>query len=191
MDNKPKRYVIHPAKFSLWLFIISVILFFGGLTSGYVVSKGIESDKGKWLDFHLPTILFYTTAVVVASSVTMQWAVSMARKNELGRAKIGLVLTIALGVFFLLGQVMAGSALYDVGVVWADSNSGSYVFIMVGLHMLHILMGLIALMVTFSRTQRNRFPNGIEVAYDNAATFWHFLGLLWVYLFIFLLINHQ
>ena len=63
MAAEQNRYVIHPAKFSLWIFIVTIILFFGGLTSAYIVSKGIEADKGMWYSFEIPTILWYNTGI--------------------------------------------------------------------------------------------------------------------------------
>lgn len=191
-DLNPKRYIVHPAKFSLWLFIVSIILFFGGITSGYIVSKGIELDNNNWLSFRLPQIFWYNSAVLLVSSMTMQWSVWMARKDDFGRAKLGLLLTFLLGAFFLVGQIVAWEQLHDVNIVFGGKSSytsGNYLYVLTGAHWLHIIMGLVFLFVVWIRSLRGKYGPGNTIGYENAATFWHFLGLLWIYLFIFLLIN--
>ena len=190
-DMNEKRYIIHPAKFNLWLFIISVILLFGALTSAYIVSKGIESDKDMWHYFALPKLLWLTTGILVVGSVMLQIGVWGARKGDFKRTKIGFGMTIVLGIFFLVGQVMAWKALAAEGVVFGGggSNSGKYLYVLTFLHGVHIVAGLAYLGVVYLRLNKNKYSLGNIVGIENAATFWHFLGLLWLYLFIFLLLN--
>lgn len=190
---RPKRFVIHPAKFILWLFIVSIILFFGGLTSAYIVLKGIQLDKvpPRWnAEFDLPVLFWYNTATIIISSVTIQWAVWMAKKSDFDRARIGLLLTFFLGVLFVIGQIFAWVKLYGHGVFLASNNSAeSFLYVLTGSHGLHIIAGIVFLMVVLLKSIKKK--NISVVSYENAATFWHFLGLLWVYLFVFLMINHS
>lgn len=190
MDKK--KYVIHPAKFSMWLFIVSIILFFGGLTSAYIVSKGIEAEHDTWYTFQLPPILWYNSIVLIVSSVMIQIGIGSARKGDFSRTKIAFLLTLALGLLFLIGQFLAYEALYDDGVVFgqAGSKAGNYLYVLTFMHGLHILAGLIFLAVVTVRLYRNKYTQDNLVGVENCGVFWHFLDLLWIYLFIFLLINH-
>lgn len=186
-----RRYVIHPAKFTLWLFIVSIILFFGGLTSAYIVSKGIETDKDMWHYFSLPSVLWYNTAVIIVSSIMLQIGVWGAQKGDFRRARISFTLTFVLGLIFLVGQVVAWTLLDGEGVVWGEggSSSGNYLYILTAVHGVHIVAGLIFVGVVFTRLIQKKYSVGNIVGIENCATFWHFLGLLWLYLFIFLLMN--
>lgn len=191
-DFNEKRYVIHPAKFTLWLFIVSIILFFGGLTSAYIVSKGIETERGAWHFFTMPkTLLLLTTGVLVVSSVMLHIGVLGARKGDFRRTKIGFGLTGLLGLIFLVGQVLAWRLITNEGVLFggAGSNSGNYFYILTAVHGLHIVAGLGFLGYVYAGLMTNKYKPGRIVAIENCATFWHFLGLLWIYLLIFLWMN--
>lgn len=190
-EANERKYIIHPAKFNLWLIIVSIILLFGALTSAYIVSKGIESDKDMWHSFPMPNVLWLNTGILLIGSVMLQIGVWGARKGDFRRAKIGFSLTMVLGLIFLAGQVVAWSVLSDEGVVFGGggSNSGNYLYLLTCLHGFHILAGLLYLGVVYGRLMMNRYRPGNLVGLENAATFWHFLGLLWLYLFIFLLLN--
>lgn len=190
-SEEERKYVIHPAKFSLWIFIVSIILFFGGLTSAYIVSKGVEADNEMWHYFQLPSMLWYNTLVLIVSSAMLQVGVSGARKGDFNRARIGFLLTFALGILFLVGQVFAWSVLDGEGVVWGagGSNSGNYLYILTSVHGLHIVAGLVFVTYVLVRLKQGKYSKGNIVGIENCSTFWHFLGLLWLYLFIFLLMN--
>ncbi len=189
--SEEKKYVIHPAKFTLWIFIVTIILFFGGLTSAYIVSKGIEAEKDMWHFFELPSMLWYNTAVIIVSSIMLQVGLWGARRGDFGRAKTGYGLTFLLGILFLVGQVVAWSVLDGEGVLWGagGSNSGNYLYILTAVHGFHIVAGLIYVGVILFNLSRGKYKPGKIVGIENCATFWHFLGLLWLYLFIFLLMN--
>lgn len=191
-EVQKRRFVIHPAKFSLWLFIVSIILLFGGLTSAYIVSKGIQTDLVMWHVFDLPSLFWYNSIVLVVSSVLIYLGVRGAKKGDFNRAKTAFILTWVLGVFFLIGQFYAWGSLDDAGVVFgkAGSTAGNYLYALTAVHGLHIIAGLSFLSVVLFRMLRNRYTVDNTVAIENCATFWHFLDLLWIYLFIFLLINH-
>jgi len=186
-----KKYVIHPQKFTLWIFIVSIILFFGGLTSAYIVSKGIESENDMWHFFQIPNMLWYNTAVIIVSSVMLQVGVWGAKRGDFNRAKTGFGLTFLLGLLFMVGQIFAWSVLDDEGVIWGagGSNSGNYLYILTAVHGFHIIAGLIYVGLILFNLSRRKYSPGKIVGIENCATFWHFLGLLWLYLFIFLLIN--
>jgi cytochrome c oxidase subunit 3 len=185
------RYLIHPAKFILWLFIVSIILLFGGLTSAYIVSKGLELERNAWHFFKLPNMLWLTTLVIVVSSVLLQIGVSGARKGDFKRTRIGFGLTGLMGLVFLVGQVFAWQQMTSEGILFGPggSNASNYLYILTAVHGLHIVAGLLFLGIVYFGLVTGKFGPGKIVSIENCATFWHFLGLLWIYLFLFLLMN--
>lgn len=179
---------MHPKKFAMWLFIVSIIMLFGGLTSAYLVRRA----EGNWLEFELPKIFYYSTAVIVLSSITMHWAYVSAKKDELGKLKIALWLTFLLGMVFLAMQWMGWVELVNMGVFFAGSQSnpaGSFLYVLSGLHGLHLIGGLVFLLLIIVAAVRLQIHGKAMVRMDMCATYWHFLDLLWVYLFVFLLVN--
>ncbi|MDX1905545.1 MAG: heme-copper oxidase subunit III [Bacteroidia bacterium] len=190
LELDQRNYIIHPYKFALWLFILTVIMIFGGLTSAYIVQRSFVGPERQVI-FDLPNILWYNLAVILFSSVTMQYAVWTARREDTPKAMLGLVMTFVLGVAFLLGQMRAWGDLVGIGLPMVDQrridNSVSYFYIFTGLHGLHIVAALIVLLVALVNTALNNFrPGRRNLTYELTSIFWHFLGLLWVYLFIFL-----
>lgn len=188
-----RSYIVHPHKFNLWLFILSLIMVFGGLTSAYVVARSMVKQPEF---FELPGILWTNTIVILLSSLSVQFAVWRARQNDNRQAIIGLLLTFVMGLVFLFGQWEAYSEMVLSGNHMVDptraDDSVSYFYIFTGLHGAHIVAGLIVLLFALVKTLFNSYAPGKKVlSYEITATFWHFLDLLWVYLFIFLLYTQQ
>lgn len=178
---------VHPKKFSLWLLLLGILMLFSGLTSAYIVRKG----DGNWFDFELPTVFLYSTIVILLSSVTMLYAFRSAKKDEINGVKIGLFLTIILGIGFIITQywgwvVMAGDGLHFVNPKFGDRVSASFLIAIAAIHLAHILAGIIYLIVTLVRTYQAKVhkKNTLQISMCN--TYWHFIGLLWVYLYMFL-----
>ena len=174
------------AKPMLWLGMISMIMIFGSLTSAYVVRMG----KGDWLHFDLPQMFYVSTAVIIISSVTMNWAVSAARKNDFKSVKIASLITLGLGLLFVISQFQGWGVLVDQKVFFAgkDSNAaGSFLYALTGLHMAHLLGGLIALIVVSLQAFRVKYNSENLLGIELCAIFWHFLDALWIFLFLFLL----
>jgi len=187
--EKPERpLAMNPKKFALWLFMISIVMMFAALTSAYIVRKG----DGNWRMFELPVLFWYSTAVVILSSVGMQIGVMAARKDQMAKLKWGLLSTFILGVLFLSGQFYSWKELIVGNVYFTGGNpSESFIYVLTGVHWLHLVSGLIFLGIVLFDVLKlkvhSRNMNRIEMC----ATYWHFLGGLWVYLFAFLLYNHQ
>lgn len=174
------------AKPMLWLGMISMIMIFGSLTSAYVVRMG----KGDWLHFEMPQSFYISTAVIIISSVTMNWALASAKKNDLKNLKIASLITLGLGLLFVVFQFQSWGVLVDQKVFFAgkDSNAaGSFMYALTGLHMAHLAGGLIALMVVSFKAFRSRYNSENLLGIKLCAIFWHFLDALWIYLFLFLL----
>jgi cytochrome c oxidase subunit 3 len=172
-------------KLLLYLAIGSMIMMFTGLTSAYIVSMGRASA---WLQFDLPVAFWFSTAAILSSSYTMQIAVSSARKQQSARTQQMLNLTLLMGIAFGMLQFFGWQELVNNRIFFAGKQSnaaGSYVYVITGLHLAHLLGGLIYLLVTRRRNQKN--PNGALLSIRLCSTYWHFLDVLWLYLFFFLL----
>lgn len=177
---------MHPKKFALWLFIVSVVMVFAGMTSAYIVRQ----SEGNWLEFDLPDVFWYTSATIVLSSISIQWAYFSAKKDSLNNLKIGLIITTILGVAFLVGQWYSWEALVDRDVYFVGNPAGSFLYVFTGLHAIHLISGVIFLIIVLISSLRNKIHSKHMVQMEMCVTFWHFLGGLWLYLFMFLLLNH-
>lgn len=191
MSMDKQNYIVHPQKFALWLFILSVIMIFGGFTSAYIVARGALPAEEIIL-FDLPQILWYNLGIILVSSVTIQFSVWSIKRADRTKSLIGLGMTFVLGCLFLLGQWDAFLELTRSGLPFVDQerldDSISYFYVVTGLHGLHIVAALVAVLVVLLQTALQTFGSASrrEVVFEMAAIFWHFLGLLWIYLFIFL-----
>ena len=179
-----QRTRIHPHKFVLWIAMGSIIMMFAGLTSAYIV----RSNQDNWLRFPLPNIFWYSTVVILFSSVVMHLSVKAFRAREMKRYRRLITITAFLGVLFVTLQFTGFMYLNNHGVqlLGHDSNpSASFIAVIIGLHVLHVLGGVIALLLIFFRAYSLRSKNYSSVSIEVASTYWHFVDALWVYLFIF------
>jgi cytochrome c oxidase subunit III len=189
LNNKQAGVGVHPLRFLLWLMIISITMMFAAFTSAYIVRRG----EGNWLEFDLPTGLLINSVIILLSSATIQWAWFAAKKDEIGRVKALLVVTLVLGVAFLIGQWQVWSELVQNKIFFggADSNpAGSFVYVLTGVHGFHLVTGLIFLTILLSKAFRYKIHSRQMMAMTNGTIYWHFLGGLWLYLYLFLLLNH-
>ncbi len=183
--EEPKKPIsMHPKKFAMWLFLASVGMLFAAFTSAYIVRQA----EGNWVYFELPRLFYLTTFIILASTVTMQWAYWSAKKDNLDRVKLLVTATSILGVVFLIGQVMAWRELVKISVYLVGNPSGSFLYILTGLHGLHLVSGIVFLLIVLNATWRYKVHSKNLAQIEMCTTYWHFLGGLWVYLFVFLLL---
>lgn len=175
-------------KFSLWLGLIGMFMMFASLSSGFIVYTASGVDKG--IKTLLPDTFIYSTIVIVLSSVTMHFANSAAKKEQIGKQKMLLFATILLGILFFVLQVHAWGVLTERGVYFINNNaSQSFIYIFTGLHLAHIIGGLVVLLrCILGIYQKISFSNNL-FRMELAVIFWHFLDLVWIYLYVFLLLN--
>lgn len=184
--EEPKKVLsMHPKKFALWLFMASVVMLFASWTSAYIVRQA----DGNWLYFELPGWFYGSTIVILASSVSMQLAYWAARRNLLDRLNTMVWATLILGVLFLGLQFAGWVQLVNNSVYLVGNPSGSFVYVITGFHGLHIVSALIFVWIVLRSVAREEVHSGKMAQMEMCTTYWHFLGFLWVYLFIFLLIN--
>ena len=181
--NDQKRK-IHPHKFTLWVAIGSILMMFAGLTSAYIVKR----SQASWLMLEIPIIFWYSTAAILASSLTVQLSLKALKAREMMAYKRWLMITAVLGVLFLVLQIVGFKQFgaNDIRLIGAGSNA-SYSFLLAisGLHGLHVLGGVIALVVIAIMALRTTTRNYNTMPLEVAATYWHFVDALWIYLFIF------
>jgi len=183
--EEPKQpMTMNPKKFGMWLFMVTVFMVFAALSSAYIVRRA----EGNWTFFELPTLFWGNTIVILISSATLHWAYLSAKRDNLESVKIAMIITTILGVGFMAGQYFAWTELVTNSIHLVGNPSGSFVYIISGLHGLHVLGGVIYLLILLDATRKglvhSKSLNGIEMC----ATYWHFLGGLWLYLLLFLLL---
>lgn len=182
MSGQAKK--IHPYKFTLWVAMGSITMMFAGLTSAYIVKR----NQANWAMLQVPTIFWWSTAVMALSSVTIQMAVRDFRNRKLGRYRTLVTATAILGALFLVLQGVGFWQLtkQDIRLVGAGSNpSYSFLLAIASLHGLHVLGGVVALLVIFAKAVSARYRSYSSVPIEVAATYWHFVGVLWLYLVLF------
>ncbi|MCH7514960.1 MAG: cytochrome c oxidase subunit 3 [Bacteroidetes bacterium] len=184
--EEPGRPVsMEPKKFALWLFIVTIVMLFAAFTSAYIVRQA----EGNWLDFSLPSIFYWNTGILLLSSVTMQWAYNSAKRDDLKNVKTAIFLSIVLGIGFLVGQIFGWDMLVDDGVFFVGNPSGSFMYIFTGLHGVHLISGIIFIIIVLIATIKYKVHSKNILLIEMCNTYWHFLDALWVYLFVFLLLN--
>lgn len=184
-SHKEPEAVINPKKFVLWLLIVASVMLFAGFTSAYIVRRG----EGNWLVFDLPQMFAVTTAIIVLSSITMQWAYMAAKKDELGQLKIALYLTLGLGVAFAIGQWIGWNQLTQNNIHLVGNPAESFVYIISGAHLLHMIAGIGFVAVVLVKALQFKVHKKSMLSINLCTTFWHFLGAMWVYLYFFFLLN--
>ncbi len=175
-------------KFLMWLFIISSFMMFAALTSGFIVYTEGSAERG--IKVLLPKAFMYSTIIIVISSLTMHMAYLSAQKLQFGKQKIYIGLTILLGVAFFFSQYSAWTVLYNSGAYFVNYNaSQSFIYIFTGAHLLHILAGIFMLIYALIGNIRN-IPQVRNIfRMEVTSIFWHFIDILWIYLYVFLLLN--
>ncbi|MBM3169210.1 MAG: heme-copper oxidase subunit III [Algoriphagus sp.] len=177
---------MHPKKFALWLFLVTVVMIFAALTSAYIVRQA----EGNWLEYELPEIFWLTSALVIISSIAMQWAYYSAKKDNFLSLRIGMIFALLFGIAFLVGQWYSWVALVDRQVFFVGNPAGSFLYVFTGLHAVHLISGVIFLIIVLISTFRMEVHAKALDTLEMATTYWHFLGGLWLYLFLFLQMNH-
>ena len=162
------------------LFLVPVLMFFLGLTSAMVVRKGLGDD---WMPLTLPDILLGTTAILLFSSVTLEIARRSRRRQFTGAFQIWWGVTTALGFTFLAGQWMAWRELVGQGIYISSNPSSSFFYVLTVAHAVHLLGGLAGLLLAgYVPLTRMTRPTAVRVG----AIYWHFMGGLWVYVYLLL-----
>ncbi len=176
-----------PKKFNMWIFIFTSFMFFAALTSGFIVYTG---GKAHAINIILPQAFLYNTIVIALSSITFFIASRAAKSLEIGKQRLFLWITLFLGTLFFVGQIYAWGILIKMGVYFINPNaSQSFIYVFTGMHLIHILAGLLLLSNTLYKSYRNipQAKNLFNMQFSGI--FWHFVDIIWIYLYVFLLLN--
>lgn len=163
----------------VWLLLAAITMLFVGFTATYLTRRA----SGDWTAPQPPRVLWATTTILLASSGTMEWARRALRGGDVAAARRGLAITLALGVAFLAGQVLAWTQLRAAGAFMATSPAAAFFYLLTGAHGVHVLGGLVALALAVASARRGRPARA-----DGVAAYWHFLDALWLYLFVILFV---
>ena len=170
----------------LWFAMISMFMMFAGLTSAYIVSQ----ERPDWLDtFEMPIAFLYSTLVIVASSVTFHLAKNAIQKGLQGVTSLYLLLTLALGITFVILQFVGFNQIIETGYYFTGEESTvttSFLYIVTVTHLLHVAAGILVLLVVIYNHFKQKYKQGQTLGLELGAMFWHFLDFLWVFLFLFL-----
>jgi len=173
-------------KMMLWFGIISLVMSFAGLTSAFIVS----SSREDWLaNFTLPSAFTYSTLIIISSSVMLFLAKQTLKKNQAAVTTSLLIGVFILGIAFIYSQIQGFNQIIASGYNFTGPTSNitmSYIYVIAVVHILHVLAGIICLFVVIVNLLNKKYSNENKLGFDLASNFWHFVDILWVYLFFFL-----
>jgi cytochrome c oxidase subunit 3 len=184
--SENQRQKLHPHKFTLWVAIASILMMFAGLTSAFIVKSNLVG----WRQIDMPRIFWASTVAILASSVTLQWALRSFRQRDMRLFRSLLMITFFLGVAFVVLQWVGFKELWDQQQVkfTGSTGAGQFLYVIFGLHALHVIGGVITLLVLFIKAFFGKTKNYSPVPVEVAATYWHFVDLLWIYLLVFFIV---
>ena len=182
LENRGRK--IHPHKFTLWVAIASILMMFAGLTSAFIV----KSNQSGWQDIDLPKVFWVSTAVILLSSLTVQMALRSFKQRQMRQYRWLIAVTLILGSAFVLLQWMGFQELWAQHITFKGGNAGQFLYVIFGLHALHVIGGVLALLVMFIKAYVGTTKLYSSVPVEVAATYWHFVDILWIYLLVFFLI---
>jgi cytochrome c oxidase subunit 3 len=172
------------AKPMLWISMISMVMFFAGLTSAYVISM----KRDDWITFELPQAFYISTSLIVASSICLLLSQQFLKKDKRLLSLGLLILTLVLGIGFVWQQYLGFNQLKGIGLFFTGPESTVSTSFIIGIsfmHVIHILAGLIVLLVVIYNHFKYKYSSDNMLGFELGAIFWHFVDVLWIYLFFF------
>ncbi|WCC44658.1 cytochrome c oxidase subunit 3 [Tenacibaculum finnmarkense] len=172
------------AKPMLWISMISMAMFFAGLTSAYVVSQ----KRDDWVTFDLPQAFYISTVLIILSSITLIISQLLLKKDNLKASLLFLLATLVLGIGFVWFQYVGFNELRAVGLFFTGPESTvstSFVLGITFMHILHLLAGIIVLLVVIYNHFKKKYSSADTLGFELGGIFWHFVDILWIYLFFF------
>src|SRR5258705_11210503 len=126
---KPKQK-IHPHKFTMWIAIGSIVMMFAGLTSAYIVKSG----QANWQNIKTPQVFWYSTSVILLSSLTVQMALRSFKQREMNRYRLLIGVTLVLGIAFVILQWLGFQALWEQHITFTGGGAGEVLYRLFGFH---------------------------------------------------------
>jgi len=181
---------VHPKKFALWLGLASIVMMFAGLTSAYIVRRA----AGNWVEYKIPEIFTTSTVLIFLSSIVFHLAYIFLKKENKVAYRVGLFVSLLLGIAFSISQVIGWNQLTSYGIRLTGNPSGSFLYLISGIHLVHLAFGILVLFVLLVKSFFKKDPvneliqqvnPGRYLGIELALTYWHFVDILWIYLFFF------
>jgi cytochrome c oxidase subunit 3 len=184
LEQEYKQAKRKSAKPMLWVSMVSMTMMFMGLTSAYVVSR----KRSDWVSFDLPAAFYTSTILIVLSSITFLLAKYFIKKENQKLTTIFLISTLVLGVGFVFFQFQGFGELMQTGLYFTGENStvkSSFIYGITLAHIVHILAGIVVLIVVLYNQVTKKYSASNYLGLELGAIFWHFVDILWIYLFLF------
>ena len=182
INKKNKRAI----KMMMWLGIASLFMTFAGFTSAFIVSKSRED----WiLNFDLPAAFSFSLFIIITSSLSLILARRELLKNNFRSTTIYLTITFVLGVIFIISQFIGFNEIIENGYHFTGPTSTittSFIFLIAFVHLVHVMAGLLVLVFVIYRNIKRKYSINNILGFELASMFWHFVDILWIYLFLFL-----
>jgi len=172
------------AKPMLWISMISMVMFFAGLTSAYVISM----KRDDWVSFDLPDAFYVSTVLIVASSITLFFSQRFLKQNKRQLSLIMVLVTLFLGIGFIWQQYAGFNQLKSIGLFFTGPESTVSTSFIIGItfiHVLHLFAGIAVLLVVIYNHFKYKYKSDDMLGFELGAIFWHFVDILWIYLFFF------
>lgn len=181
---------VPPARLNMWLFMVASSMLFAATVSAFIVHRPDAQSRQAWTAFDLPVFFLYSTIIVVLSSVTIFYAQKSAKSDELASNKNFLLLTTVLGIAFCVSQYLGWQQMVRLDLTFVNARpediSASYVWVITVLHFVHILGGIGLLIATWIQAIRLNVHKKSMGLMTLTHTYWHFVGVLWIFLYLFL-----
>jgi cytochrome c oxidase subunit 3 len=184
-SDSGSSFPISKGQVGIWILVTAIIMLFAGLSSAYIVLRGMPT----WQGIELPSLLWSNTAILLMSSVAIELSRRSIRRNDTQSMKRWLALGGLLGLAFLIGQVAAWKQLANAGVYLPSTIQSGFFYILTGLHGLHLFGGVVALSVVMGMAMKNRLTAFSHEPLKLCAAYWHVMDGLWLYLFLLLLLS--
>ena len=182
INKKNKRAI----KMMMWFGIASLFMTFAGFTSAFIVSKSRED----WiLNFDLPAAFSFSLFIIITSSLSLILARRELLKNNFRSTTIYLTITFVLGVIFIISQFIGFNEIIENGYHFTGPTSTittSFIFLIAFVHLVHVMAGLLVLVFVIYRNIKRKYSINNILGFELALIFWHFVDILWIYLFLFL-----
>ena len=172
------------AKPMLWVAMISMVMFFAGLTSAFVISM----ERDDWVSFDLPSSLYTSTVLIILSSITIFFSQKLLKQDKLPMSFLLLIATFVLGLGFIWFQYDGFLELKSKGLYFTGKQSTVSTSFIIGItfmHILHLIAGVIVLLVVIYNHYKKKYSSADTLGFELGAIFWHFVDVLWIYLFLF------
>ncbi len=176
------REATRTARVGAWVLVAAVTMLFVGFSSTYLVRR---TGPG-WVQGPMPPILYLNTAALVASSLWLERARRAGRQGRVVDLTRHLAAAAGAGLLFVVGQSMAWWQMAQDGRLPASGPHASFFYLLSGMHALHVLAGLVWLGIGWVRSRRVLSYAPVAPTVESGAIFWHFMGVLWLYLWFLL-----